>query len=295
MNNKRQLDFTIKAVDKQNRTIEMIGSTENADRVGDRMFMSGVQLQNYLKNPVVLANHNYGSDEKPTVIGKALEVRVQDNQLLFKIQFAETDNAMDWFYLYANGYMNASSIGFTPIEYTANDFGGYDFTQWELLELSLVAVPCNQNAIQRAYKEGHIKSLYENIKKEELELNEKEIQALIDATVNPLQEKIKTLEEGSEAKELIIKTLEDKLKELGEKEVVEPEVKTGASISGANKTKLKSIHADLCNCMKALGEFVGGEPDGDEGKSLEEPTETELQEVAKMAADAVASIIKNIK
>lgn len=152
----KHMNWQVKVLDMENRIIEMIGSTEDYDRVGDRMIMSGGKLDNYLKNRVILANHDYGYNEKPTVIGKALDVRIEGSKLIFKIQFAETENAKDWFYLYANGYMNASSIGFIPIKYQGNDQGGYDFLEWELLELSLVAVPCNPNAVQRAYKEGKI-------------------------------------------------------------------------------------------------------------------------------------------
>lgn len=160
----KNLNWQVKVLDEANRIIQMTGSTEDFDRVGDRMLMSGVMLDNYLKNPVILANHNYGDSEKPTCIARSLDTRVQGKQLAFKIQFAETDNAKDWFYLYANKYMNASSIGFNPIKYEPNDQGGYDYTMWELLELSLVAVPCNPNAIQNAYRGGHIsKSMYEFI------------------------------------------------------------------------------------------------------------------------------------
>ena len=158
----KSINWKIKVLDQANRIIEMIGSTEDTDRAGDSMKMNGVQLGNYLKNPVILANHCYGCDEKPTVIGRALDVRIDGTQLIFKIQFAETGNAKDWFYLYANGFMNASSIGFNPIKYEPNDNGGYDYTEWELLELSLVAVPCNPNAVQRAFAEGKISKSFES-------------------------------------------------------------------------------------------------------------------------------------
>ena len=120
--------------------------------------MSGCRLENFLKNPIVLANHSYGEDEKPTVIGKAVDVYVEGKELIFKIKFAETANAQDWYYLYANGFMNASSIGFNSIKSHPNDRGGYDYLEWELLEISLVSVPCNQNALQVSGK-GITKSM----------------------------------------------------------------------------------------------------------------------------------------
>lgn len=164
----KQYSNSVKNVSQEDMIIEIIGSTEDVDRIGDRMFMSGVKLDNYKKNPVILANHEQSAGEKPTVIGKALDVSVKNNQLIFKIKFAETENAKDWYHLYANGYMNASSIGFTGIKQKPNKFGGYDYLEWELLELSLVSVPCNQNAIRHALEQGEItKSMYNIINKED--------------------------------------------------------------------------------------------------------------------------------
>jgi hypothetical protein len=41
----------------------------------------------------------------------------------------------------------ANSIGFRPIEFEENDFGGFDFLQWELIECSKVELPMNPHAI----------------------------------------------------------------------------------------------------------------------------------------------------
>lgn len=142
----------IKEYNEAERTITMIGSTETADRVGDIVKMAGVDLSNYKKNPIILFNHDY---DKP--IGKALDVQVIDNKLVFKIQFADTDFGREIYYLLKNGYMNASSIGFIGKEYAPNDFGGLTFTKIELLELSIVSVPCNPNAIVQLRKDFEAK------------------------------------------------------------------------------------------------------------------------------------------
>ena len=42
--------------------------------------------------------------------------------------------------------MRAVSVGFDPIEFKPNKSGGYDYDKWELMELSLVAVPANPGA-----------------------------------------------------------------------------------------------------------------------------------------------------
>jgi len=54
--------------------------------------------------------------------------------------------------LWAGGWVKAASIGFAPITWEENDEGGWTFTEWELLEWSLVPVPANQEALRRMVK-----------------------------------------------------------------------------------------------------------------------------------------------
>ena len=58
--------------------------------------------------------------------------------------------------LIKGGVLNAVSIGFSPIESEPIKGGGWRYTKWELLEISVVAVPANPNAlvVQRAHKAG---------------------------------------------------------------------------------------------------------------------------------------------
>lgn len=304
----KNLNWQVKVLDEANRIIQMTGSTEDFDRVSDRMLMSGVMLDNYLKNPVILANHNYGDSEKPTCIARSLDTRVQGKQLVFKIQFAETGNAKDWFYLYANKYMNASSIGFNPIKYEPNDQGGYDYTMWELLELSLVAVPCNPNAIQNAYKGGHIsKSMYDFINqdkpKEVEEMTDEEVKSLIQDQFKDVNKEIEELKGLKTDNEKTIEDLKNEIKSL-------TEVKGGAAISSSNHEKLKGIHENMkscsksmADCVKAMKDFIEGvkpsdkpsdsDQDDTEGKDLE-PTEAEQKMIEELAAKKIKEALGGV-
>lgn len=131
----------VKSFSDEDRTILMCGSTANSDRVGDKIELNGVDLKNFKKNPIILFNHDYDK-----VVGKAQEVYIKDEKLLFKIQFADTELGTEVFYLLKNGYLNASSVGFIGKEYKPNG-EGLTFTSIELLELSIVSVPCNPEAI----------------------------------------------------------------------------------------------------------------------------------------------------
>lgn len=181
----------IKEYDEAERTITMVGSTETADRVGDIVKMAGVDLTNYKKNPIILFNHDY---DKP--IGKALDVQVIDNKLVFKIQFADTDFGREIYYLLKNGYMNASSIGFIGKEYEPNDFGGITFTKIELLELSIVSVPCNPNAIVQLRKDFEAKRVSKDMYTAlggNMETTEKTGAKLSKANIETIKEAIKLL------------------------------------------------------------------------------------------------------
>jgi hypothetical protein len=176
-----------------------------------------------------------------------------------------------------------------------------------LLELSLVAVPCNPNAIQNAYRGGYIsKNMYEFISKiddsqnnsieEENELNKEEVQALIGETITPLKDEIKSLKEGNEAKDSTIKSLEEQIKELKEIGII----KTGAALSNANHETLKSIHKSMQDCTTAMKEFLDAvkkdDPAAnDETDGEKNVTDAEMKEISELAAKQVAEIIKNLK
>lgn len=139
---------------EEDRILRFIGSTEASDRDGDIILASGWELDNYKANPVFLWAHDYS---KPP-IGKAIDVRVRNKQLIFDIQFPEEGvyPLADTVYkLYKGGFLNATSVGFVgkqkePIE------NGYKYIRQELLELSAVPVPSNPTALQQAKSKGYI-------------------------------------------------------------------------------------------------------------------------------------------
>ncbi len=273
---KRQhLIFETKIVDKENRIIEIVGSTESFDRIKDRMLMSGAKLNNYLKNPIILPNHDYTSQ----AIAKALNVVITDKRLIFKIQFAETELGNEWFYLYANKYMNAASIGFYPIKYKLNEEGGYDYIEWELLELSLVTVPCNPEAIQRAFKDGHIsKLLYDKIIKDgEDEVKLEDIQKILDETLKPIGEKIKLLEAKSNEKSN------------------EPETKSGATLSKSSMDTLSKVIEGLKEHCGSLEKFIKdcSKEDQPEGEGKGEKPDITKDEFTE--EDVMKLVEENIK
>ena len=140
------------------RALRFTISTGAVDREQDRIALAGWDLANYARNPVVLWGHN--AERLP--IGRAFDLRIEDAALKASIEFIPPDIpeggpfAEAVYRLARSGFIAATSVGFRPIkwEYTrdqgrgADDwFPGIDFEQQELVELSVVTVPANPEAL----------------------------------------------------------------------------------------------------------------------------------------------------
>ena len=135
------------------RQVETIASTATLDREGDRILATAWQLDNYLKNPVVLWAHDY---HQPPV-AKCVSIRVVDGTLKTVDQFPPqgaypfADTVHD---LVREGVIAAKSVGFRPITSRPNDEGGRDYLTVELLEHSWVPVPANPQCLVTAKAKG---------------------------------------------------------------------------------------------------------------------------------------------
>ncbi len=129
-------------IDEATRLVSgVVGSSGIIDRHGESINPSGWELNNYLKNPVVL----YGHDYRSLPIGKTIKVYVENGQLKFDIQFADTAFASQVFQLMKDKFLSAFSVGFIPLE--MDNSGQYTYAKQELLELSVVPVPANPDAL----------------------------------------------------------------------------------------------------------------------------------------------------
>lgn len=146
----------IKAVDVKRREITHLISTSSIDRAGDIVEPSGADVANFMKNPVVLANHDYSIEN---IIGRATSIKIQSDGLTATTQFHDKGLGADAFELVNTGFARAWSIGFRPTEHESmkddkGSFKGFRFTKWELLEYSLVAIPANPDAVSNAVQRG---------------------------------------------------------------------------------------------------------------------------------------------
>lgn len=155
---RRGFDVRTKAVDGEGRTVEFIASTEAVDRMGDSIKLDGWRLDKFRDNPVILFGHNSGT----LPIGKAVDVRVEDGALVVKVQFATAEEypfANTVFKLVSGGYLSAVSVGFVPLRWewvddSDNGRFGWDILEAELLEVSVVPIPANPDALIQAQAKG---------------------------------------------------------------------------------------------------------------------------------------------
>lgn len=121
-----------------------IASTAAVDRQGDSIDQKGWDIKDYLLNPVMLWAHDYSAPP----IARALSINPTDPRgLVGTCEFAPTDFAQEIKTLVEGGFVNALSVGFIPMERNGNVI-----TKSQLLEISFVPVPANQEALMLAAK-----------------------------------------------------------------------------------------------------------------------------------------------
>lgn len=125
--------------EKKDDEIIGIASTQESDRDGEVILQDGWELDPFRKNPVILAGHDYWSFP----IGKATDLLIEGGRLLFKMVFATTEKGQEALQLVKEGVLNAFSVGFIAKEWADGD----TISRAELLEISLVSVPANPNAV----------------------------------------------------------------------------------------------------------------------------------------------------
>ncbi|MBP7570899.1 MAG: HK97 family phage prohead protease [Acidobacteria bacterium] len=169
----------VKAIDPNRQRVTHVISSASVDRAGDIIEPGGWKLGTYRKNPVVLLDHDYRVER---IIGKAVDLDHDDENLYATTEFGSHPLGVEAFLLVEMGLARGWSVGFRAEKYHSIVDGkgetlnccrckaartktpGFHYTQAELLEYSLVAIPMNPdavtNAIQRGVSPAHIPLLF---------------------------------------------------------------------------------------------------------------------------------------
>lgn len=165
-----------------------VASTNSVDRHGEVVDNNGWDLKAFKKNPVILWGHDHnepaiGVSKKTWVEGTGKKAKLMIQPLLHDV----TEKARAVKELVSMGVIKTLSVGFKPLDSP----DGVTFTKNELLEVSMVNVPANADAMMMAYK-GLKKKGFDEEVIEELGISP-EVAQLIDK-VNSLTETVDNLE-----------------------------------------------------------------------------------------------------
>lgn len=151
------------------RAVTAIISTAAVDRDGEVLIPQGCNAKDYEKNPIVCYAHD---SYWLLPVGKCLALKRDEDSLTAKIQFAERPETLpidqEWepdtiLAMFQQGILNAFSVGFMPIEVreaTSRDITKFGdgcrrvYSKWSLLEISVVSLPANQEAVALAVSKG---------------------------------------------------------------------------------------------------------------------------------------------
>lgn len=142
-------------------------TTETIDRDGEVLVASGMNSKEFDRNPVVLWMHDH-----TLPVGKVTKIRRASGSISADVEFAPRPEGYigEWFPDYIAGLVGAGvisavSVGFMETDGgtrlpTKADIGKYGdgirrvFSRWKLLELSVVSVPANADALISAVHKG---------------------------------------------------------------------------------------------------------------------------------------------
>lgn len=152
--------------EKRKKTMKRIViSDESINSYGFWVRTDGIDLSAFLKNPVMLWNHNRGglgvtSDQLPIGIWK--DLRIENGVLTGEPVFDENDEfAVKIKQKYESCILNACSIGFAPLEWSdapemlKEGQKVATVTRCRLLEISICDIPSNANATVVLYDDDN--------------------------------------------------------------------------------------------------------------------------------------------
>jgi len=158
----------IRKVDEETRTVEFVASDNSVDSYGTVLPVDKWDLTRYQNNGIVGYMHDvYGdswtkSADPDDVIGKGVAF-IEDGKLIVRITFEPADlnpKSDKIFRKLQFGSLHAVSVGFRATakghkgdEERGEDPNVYYYGGQELLEVSVVNIPSNANALKRAMEE----------------------------------------------------------------------------------------------------------------------------------------------
>lgn len=164
--------FTVKKAGKKNLEIEgfanrfQVDGEEIVDRGGDTIMPDAWQLESFKKNPIIFFQH-----DRDFIVGKATDIRVEEDGLRIKVKISSSDHP-DIAHirtLIEEGILKSFSVGINIKDEEVDEMGVNRIKEAELLEVSLVSIPMNQESFfeisskgwEATYKTSHFDDVLE--------------------------------------------------------------------------------------------------------------------------------------
>jgi HK97 family phage prohead protease/HK97 family phage major capsid protein len=184
--------------------IEGYANCTTIDRSGDVIPMTAWSkaMENYLKNPIILAQHDH---DEP--IGRMMDHRIDEKGLWIKARISAA--AEDTFNLIKDGVLTAFSVGFIikdAVYDSVTDL--FIIKELELLEISVVSVPCNQDSTFSLSKSFDNDEDYSKFKSQFL-VKSKEPKEIPQTAIEPAKTKKEWNMDPKELEALLAKTAAD--------------------------------------------------------------------------------------
>jgi len=143
-------------VDNENRIIKGVFSTELLNRNGHIVDIESLQVDSFLKNPIVCIDHELITTR---TVGRAITlqkefIEIGNKQVLCltgSVEFAKTKLGIETFELYASKFLRGFSITFAVVRPVLDEETGvYTVYDAELREITCTVLPADLNALSIA-------------------------------------------------------------------------------------------------------------------------------------------------
>ena len=246
--------------DEEELLITGHASTNDVDRSGDIIvsdaWTKSGALDNYLKNPIILAFHDMA---RP--IGKAIDHSVDDQGL--KITAKISKAAGDIATLIKEGILSAFSVGFMIKDADFDTKSGqFYIKELELYEISVVSVPANQDTLFSIGKNFSSDEEFLEFKKQFIKEDEETLMKEVKETETPavdlsaLAKEISSMVKSDLEAEQKAKA-EAEARETAEKEAIRVEAKTAAeSLIEDLKKEIVEKETELGEALEGIRSFI---------------------------------------
>ena len=241
------------------------------NRKGWRLLVEGIDSTGFLNNPVCCVQHNTWS----VPVGKWKHLKVENSTLSGVVEFdRHDDEAVKLYWKYKDGYMNAVSLHVIPLtesEEPALLLPGQKYatiTTSELLEISLVTVPGQKNAIKLCTPDGENYSL----------------NLITEKQTNPKPKMDGKEKENAEARELELKGLREQLAaqhKLNAKNLIKLHVQRGVVQDGEVEHLTKLAETDCETVEKMLDARTPAEAKAEKTNGKEQKGADEAKRLAE--------------